>query len=57
MRSLNAGDHFGEIALIKDEPRSLTIRAKEDVKLLRLDKETFTRILGTIEGHLMMDYD
>lgn len=57
VRSLNQGDHFGEIALIKNEPRSLTIRAKEDVKLLRLDKETFTRILGTIENYLMMDYD
>jgi len=42
--------------LIRHEPRSLTVRAKEDCKLLKLDKETFTRILGTIEKHLKLDY-
>ena len=30
VRTLSDGDHFGEIALIKNEPRSLTIRAIED---------------------------
>jgi CRP-like cAMP-binding protein len=56
VRTLKAGEHFGELALIKHEPRSLTIRAKEHCKLLKLDKETFTRILGTIEKHLKLDY-
>lgn len=56
VRTLTAGEHFGEIALIRHEPRSLTVRAKEDCKLLKLDKETFTRILGTIEKHLKLDY-
>lgn len=56
VRTLQGGDHFGEIALIRHEPRSLTVRAKEDCKLLKLDKETFTRILGTIEKHLKLDY-
>ncbi len=34
----------------------MTIRAKENSKLLRLDKETFTRILGRIEKNLKLDY-
>mmetsp|Transcript_15706 Transcript_15706/g.26483 ORF Transcript_15706/g.26483 Transcript_15706/m.26483 type:complete len:139 (+) Transcript_15706:636-1052(+) len=58
VRSLNSGDHFGELALIKKEKRSLSIRVKSDeCKLLKLDKETFTRILGSIENQLKMDYD
>lgn len=56
VRTLKAGEYFGEIALIRHEPRSLTIRAKENSKLLKLDKETFTRILGAIEKNLKLDY-
>ena len=36
VRTLKAGDHFGEIALIRHEPRSLTVRAKEEEEALRL---------------------
>ena len=44
------------MALINNMPRSLSIRAKTNCKLLRLDRETFTRILGSIEKHLAKDY-
>ena len=57
VRTLEKGDHFGELALIRHEPRSLTVRANENCELLRLDKATFVRILGQIEKHLKMNYD
>ena len=58
MRKLNAGDHFGEVALLNvSEARTLTIRcASEQVKLLALDRATFNRILGAIEQYLHRDY-
>ena len=57
VRVLTDGAHFGEIALINNSKRSLGIRVKsETCKLLRLDRETFTRILGSIEKHLKKDY-
>lgn len=38
---LSRGDHFGEIALLRDTPRVATVRAKSDLLLLSLDKRTF----------------
>ena len=57
VRTLDQGEHFGELALINHEPRYLTVRALEDCNLLRLDKESFVRILGQIEKHLNMNYN
>lgn len=58
VRTLKTGEHFGELALINNEKRSLSIRASsENCKLLKLDRETFTRILGSIKDHLQKDYD
>lgn len=57
VRKLGKGDHFGEIALIKDEKRTLSVRAdSEKVKLLALNREAFNRILGSIENYLKKDY-
>lgn len=57
VRVLGKEDHFGEIALINDAKRSLGIRVhSESCKLLKLDRKTFTRILGEISKHLKMDY-
>ena len=57
VRTLESGAHFGELALINNEKRSLSIRVKsESCKLLKLDRETFTRILGSIKDHLQKDY-
>ena len=58
VRSLGAGDHFGELALINKEKRSLSIRVQSDqgCKLLSLDKDSFERVLGSIQNHLKKDY-
>ena len=54
---MTSGDHFGELALINKEKRTLTVRCGSDqVKLLTLDRKTFTRILGQIEKFLNRDY-
>jgi diguanylate cyclase (GGDEF)-like protein len=43
---LGAGEFFGEMAILNEKPRSATVRAVGDVKLLRLEKEDFTRAVA-----------
>jgi signal transduction histidine kinase len=45
LKSLTAGDFFGEMALIHNAPRAATVKSKTDVVLLELDKEGFNRVL------------
>ena len=45
LNSLRVGDHFGEMALLTDDTRSATVRADTDGEVLRLDRETFLRLL------------
>lgn len=45
---LGSGKYFGEIALLKDEPRAATVTASGDVKLTCLDKERFERVIGPV---------
>lgn len=39
--TLKAGDLFGEIALITDEPRTATVRAKEPTEVLAINRDEF----------------
>lgn len=45
-----AGDYFGEVALLKNQPRMATVIAyTPEVKLLSMDSSTFKRLMGPAE--------
>jgi len=46
VKSLVAGDYFGELALIKSQPRAATVKCKTACKLLWVDDVTFNRLLN-----------
>ena len=46
------GDYFGELALIRGEPRAANISAVTNLKLITLDRQSFKRLLGPIESIL-----
>jgi uncharacterized protein YhbP (UPF0306 family) len=44
--SLSSGQLFGEVAIMRDEPRSASVRAKTNAKLLTLDRERFRNLIA-----------
>jgi len=47
--SYSSGDYFGELALIRNQPRAATVTAKGQAKLLSIESRTFKRLLNVQE--------
>ena len=45
LKTLGAGDFFGEMGIIHNAPRAATVTAKTDVVVLELDKDAFDNVL------------
>ncbi|KAL4778756.1 cyclic nucleotide-binding-like protein [Aspergillus varians] len=48
-KSYKRGDYFGELALLDDKPRAASVRARTEVKVARLGRDGFKRLLGPVE--------
>jgi hypothetical protein len=48
IRTLNAGDGFGEIAVLRDSSRTATVRARTPLRLYSLDRDRFR---STVSGY------
>eukprot|EP00435_Cladocopium_sp_Y103_P066551 s1441_g28.t2 len=44
------GDYFGELALLKNEPRAASVEAKTEAKVCKIDRKSFKNILGQLEA-------
>lgn len=55
--NINDGGSFGELALIYGTPRQATVKARTDVKLWGIDRDSYRRILmgSTIRKREMYD--
>lgn len=50
-------DYFGELSLLRDEPRAASIKATTNVKVAWIDRLAFKRILGPLENILERNAD
>lgn len=48
VKDYEAGDYFGELSLLKGQPRAASIQATEKIKCLTLDRKSFIRMLGPL---------
>ena len=45
---LKAGEYFGERGLLTDDPRSASVEAVTDAVCLRIDRESFLKLLNPV---------
>ena len=52
-----SGDYFGELALLKNEPRAANIVTTTKTQVVALERHSFKRLLGPVEGILKRNMD
>lgn len=52
VKQYGKGEYFGELALLKGDPRAANVVAKTHLKAISLDRKSFKRLLGPIEDIL-----
>ena len=57
VKSYGKGEYFGELSLIKGDPRAANIVATSNLKLISLDRDSFKRLFGPIEEVLRRNSD
>lgn len=57
VRRYQKGDYFGEMALLKNEPRAANVITQTDLKVVSLDRHSFKRLIGPLENLLKRNMD
>lgn len=57
VKQYGPGDYFGELALLKNEPRAANVIAKTKLKVVSLDRNSFKRLLGPLDDILKRNMD
>lgn len=57
VKQYQTGDYFGELALLKGEPRAASILARTDCNVVSMDRHSFKRMLGPLDNILKRNMD
>ena len=57
VKTYQTGDYFGELALLRNEPRAANIIAGNDCQCVSMDRHSFKRMLGPLNEILKRNID
>ncbi|CDU20750.1 cAMP-dependent protein kinase regulatory subunit, putative [Plasmodium yoelii] len=57
IKTYTKGDYFGELALLRNQPRAATVKAESTCQVVHLERKGFKRLLGPIEKILIRNVE